>query len=112
MPASCPPSELSERTDFPPPAGKYMSAEQMLETSRGSTGNKAPSRANRSADAMLAMASVYGLQAKFAPRGLSLNERHQRFALLDNVGAKLGCINAADVPGRVNRFGWNEQDIA
>src|SRR4051812_39994489 len=49
-----------------------------------------------------------------SPRGppLSLHQRDERFALLDDVGCKLTAGDAAGVPGRMDRSGRNEQHVA
>src|SRR4030095_11391102 len=49
-----------------------------------------------------------------SPRGppLSLHQREERFALLDDVGGKLAAGDAAEVPARMNGSGGNKEHVA
>ena len=48
------------------------------------------------------------------PRGppLSLHQREQRLAFLDDVGGELAAGDTAGVPGRMDRSGWNEEHVS
>src|SRR5262249_47400965 len=57
--------------------------------------------------ALIRLLRVYGASA-----GASLHQRDERLAFFDDIGAKLGRVDAADVLRGVGRPGRNEQDAA